>query len=90
MRRFVLRRSHDVTGVSGVGDVAEGIQFTDGTAVIRWTTGEHRSTVIWPDVDSAEKVHGHGGNTVVAWIDPDPDGVDVTMFGGTVRRLPAA
>ncbi|HEY2089064.1 MAG TPA: hypothetical protein VGH54_23950 [Mycobacterium sp.] len=90
MRRFVLRRSHDVTGVSGCGDVAEGVQFTDGTCVIRWVVGEHRSTVVWPDVASAEAVHSHGGNTVVAWIDPDPNSVDVAMFGGTVRRLPAA
>lgn len=69
MRRFILRRKVDATGVSGVGDVAEGVAFTDGTCVIRWTVGDHRSTVVWPSVESAEAVHGHGGNTAVVWLD---------------------
>lgn len=69
MRRFELHRDSDVSGVSGTGVVAEGIAFTDGTAVIRWTVGEHRSTVVWPDVDSVQAVHGHNGATRVVWID---------------------
>lgn len=32
MRRFVLIRSEDVTGVFGAGMVAEGVQFHDGIA----------------------------------------------------------
>lgn len=75
MRRFVLRRSVDVSGVSGLGDVAEGCQFADGTVAIRWSTGEHRSTVIWSSVEAAEAVHGHNGATRVHWLDADPESI---------------
>lgn len=68
-RRFVLQRDVDVSGVSGTGVVAEGVVFSDGTAVIRWVAGEHRSTVVWPDLASVEAIHGHGGATRIAWID---------------------
>ena len=67
MRTFRLLREHDVSGVSGIGIVAEGVQFTDGTVVIRWLTGK-ASTVIWANLDDAMSVHGHGGNTKVEWL----------------------
>lgn len=67
-RRFVLRRHEDVTGLSGVGDVAWGVWFPDGTAVVRWR-GEHRSTVVWHNMASVEMIHGHVGKTEIVWID---------------------
>jgi hypothetical protein len=67
MKRFVLMRHRDVSGVSGVGIVAEGIEFTDGTVVIRWL-GENPSTVVWGSLLAAMTVHGHGGNTEVRWV----------------------
>lgn len=36
MRTFVLRRNEDISGVSGVGIVAEGIEFSDGVVALRW------------------------------------------------------
>ncbi|WP_447643153.1 hypothetical protein [Nocardioides zeae] len=69
MRRFELHRDADVSGISGTGIVAEGIAFTDGTAVIHWTVGEHHSTVVWPSVESVEAIHGHGGATRIVWAD---------------------
>jgi len=36
MRRFLLVRDCDPSGVSGTGIVAEGVQFSDGTAVMHW------------------------------------------------------
>lgn len=69
MRRFELHRDVDVSGVSGTGVVAEGAAFSDGTAVVRWVVGEHRSTVVWPDVASVEAIHGHGGATRLVWVD---------------------
>lgn len=69
MRRFELHREHDVSGVSGVGVVAEGVEFSDGHAAVRWVTGEHRSTVAWDDVESVEVIHGHGGATKIVWLD---------------------
>jgi hypothetical protein len=68
MRRFVLERHHDVSGVSGTGIVAEGIQFTDGTCVIRWG-GDRRSTVVWPDIEDVIFIHGHNGATTITWVD---------------------
>lgn len=66
MMTFTLRRDEDVIGVSGTGTVAEGVQFSDGTTVVRWR-GEHASTVVWPDIDSALAIHGHDGRTQVVW-----------------------
>lgn len=71
MRRFTLRRNVDVSGVSGTGTVAEGIEFSDGTVVMRWLS-EAASTVVWPDIDTAMKVHGHDGATVVHYLDYVP------------------
>jgi len=65
-RPFVLHRSVDHTGVSGAGDVAEGVVFTDGSAVVRWR-GAHASTVVWASLDDALHVHGHGGATVAVF-----------------------
>ncbi len=74
MRRFVLRREVDVTGVSGTGDVAEGCVFSDGTAVLRWLT-EWPTSVVWHDrgVEAVEKIHGHGGATKIVWLDDSED-----------------
>jgi hypothetical protein len=68
-RRFVLDRSEDVTGVSGVGTVAEGVQFSDGKVALRWIVGEHRSSVLWDSIESVEQIHGHNGATTVKWVD---------------------
>jgi hypothetical protein len=68
MRLFELHRDHDVSGVSGVGIVAEGVQFSDGTCVIRWCT-ERGSTVVWHSIDDVKAIHGHGGATRVVWVE---------------------
>lgn len=64
---FALYRVEDVTGVSGRGNVAHGVQFADGTVVIRWR-GEDPSTVVWGSLDAAMRVHGHDGKTKVVWL----------------------
>ena len=72
MRRFVLERHEDVSGVSGTGIVAEGVEFSDGTAVVRWR-GEHSSTVLWPSIRSVKIIHGHDGRTQIKFLDVDPE-----------------
>lgn len=81
-RRFVLRRTVDVSGVSGTGDVADGVLWPDGTASVRWR-GEHPSVVFWDRGQvSVDHIHGHGGATKIVWLDPptvpepreEPDG----------------
>lgn len=73
MRRFELHRDQDMSGVSGTGVVAEGLMFSDGTAVLKWL-GE------WCSVNyhargmaSVRHIHGHDGATRVVWLDPPPE-----------------
>lgn len=67
-RRFDLVRATDITGVSGVGLVAEGVEFCDGSVVLRWR-GEFASTVVWGSLEDAMRVHGHAGNTQAVFLD---------------------
>lgn len=68
MKTFHLQRETDVTGISGTGVVAEGVEFSDGCVVIRWVTGAHRSTVQWDGgIEDVYAIHGHGGATQVVW-----------------------
>ena len=66
MRKFILFRTEDETGVSGTGVVAEGVEFFDGTVAMRWRTGTS-STAIYDKIEHVEEIHGHGGKTVVIW-----------------------
>ena len=67
-KRFQLVRSEDVSGTSGTGVVAYGVEFGDGTAVLRWNT-KTSSTAIYGSVKDIEEIHGHGGATLVSWLD---------------------
>jgi hypothetical protein len=83
-RRFELHRDVDISGVSGEGVVADGVQFEDAL-VIEWPDGQSlylpvgwcrvvwrgrfRSTVLWPSIDQVVAVHGHDGATRVEWLD---------------------
>jgi hypothetical protein len=88
-RRFVLRRSTDVSGVSGLGDVADGVVWPDGTAAVRWR-GDSPSTVHHDQGAAAvERIHGHGGATRVVYLDdvdlPTPTGAGEVPL--VVRRV---
>lgn len=69
---FILHRDDDVTNVSGTGDIAEGVQFSDGTVVLRWRSNLElaagSSTAVWPDLKSMVATHGHDGKTRVVWM----------------------
>lgn len=62
IRKFWLLRSEDASGVSGVGIVAEGAIFTDGSCVIKWLSAVS-STTLYASITNVEDVHGHGGKT---------------------------
>ncbi len=68
MRRFVLVRVKDLTGVSGTGVVAEGAVFTDGRSVIRWLREPH-AMGIYQSLGDVITVHGHEGGTRLHFID---------------------
>lgn len=67
-RTFELYRHRDISGTSGTGVVAWGTQFPDEAAALRWN-GPHPSTAAWASVEDILAVHGHGGATVVRWLD---------------------
>jgi hypothetical protein len=68
MRRFVLDRAEDISGTSGTGEVAEGVQFYDGTVALRWKTALS-SSAFYDNIAAMEAIHGHDGATTVRWID---------------------
>ena len=81
-RRFVLDRNTDVTGVSGTGIVAEGVEFSDGVCCIHWMGG-WPSSVVWYErgLDAVLHVHGHDGRTVVRFLDGPSAGVPRAEHG---------
>lgn len=73
-RAFVLLRHHDPSQVSGTGVVAEGTQWTDGSASVRWR-GADPTVAYWPGgIAAIERIHGHGGATEVLFLDEAPAG----------------
>lgn len=67
MRMFYLERTDDESGVSGIGRVAEGVVFEDGTAALRWRT-QWRSTAVYENVEHLERIHGHQGKTKIVYL----------------------
>jgi hypothetical protein len=69
-RRFEIHRDEDVSGVSGTGLVAEGVEFRDGVVALRWLT-EWPSSVCYYErgMESVEHIHGHNGRTRIIVVD---------------------
>lgn len=66
MKSFLLIRFEDISGISGTGVVAEGVQFSDGICVLRWVT-KVASTSIYNSVEEINAIHGHEGKTEIQW-----------------------
>lgn len=56
---FDVVRREDVSGTSGIGVVAKGALFPDGTTVVQWQT-HVRSVVMYNSYADALHIHGHG------------------------------
>lgn len=77
MRAFRLVRNEDVSGVSGTGVVAEGVEFSDGVVALRWIVPPgvpghgFPTSVVFHDngIASVEAVHGHSGRTRIEFAD---------------------
>ena len=67
-RRFLTYRTKDVSGISGCGCVAEGVQFHTGQCVLCWKT-DKSSVAVYGSIEELEAIHGHDGSTKVVWID---------------------
>lgn len=76
MKRFYLQRNQDASGVSGLGKVAEGCQFDTKWCALTWLT--EKCAMSWyPDIETIEAIHGHGGMTQVIWVDDESHNVVV-------------
>lgn len=69
IRTFKLVRSQDESGISGVGVVAEGVEFSNGTCAISWLTAMH-SAAMYPNAKQLEAIHGHDGKTRLVFDKP--------------------
>ncbi len=67
MRTFKMVRTKDISGVSGTGEVAEGVVFKDGQAILSWF-GQHHSIAVYPSIDDLIYIHGHEGKTRIEWL----------------------
>ena len=68
IRRFILNRIEDETGISGISIVVEGVQFSRGKVALTWLT-QFTSIVIYDGMEQVEAIHGHGGKTRIEWVD---------------------
>lgn len=68
MRLFLLVRREDVSGVSGVGVVAEGIEFANGTCIMLWRRQPYNMG-IYRSSNALLETHGHDGRTSIKWMD---------------------
>src|SRR5205085_675182 len=68
MRRFTMSRQHDASGVSGTGNVLEGVLFSTGVVVIHWLTPPPRGSIsVFDSMDQFLSIHvrPHPGNHTV-------------------------
>jgi hypothetical protein len=68
MRRFTLIRTEDLTGVSGIGEVAEGTLFSSGQVVVHWLR-EPFAIGLYQSLEDVVRVHGHEGRSQLHFID---------------------
>jgi hypothetical protein len=80
MRRFILNRIKDQTGISCTGIVAEGIEFSTDRCAVSWLT-EVSSVAIYDNIEDVERIHGHNGDTEIIFIPlADIDSVGAVKF----------
>ena len=72
VRVFFLDRKEDLSGVSGTGRVAEGIEFSNGKVILHWPS-DKPSTNIYENLKQMMSVHGHGGKLEIVWLFNEPD-----------------
>ena len=70
MKTFKLVRTVDVSGVSGTGEVAEGVELHDGQCVLSWF-GQYHTLEVSPNIESIIAIHGHNGATKVVFDKED-------------------
>jgi hypothetical protein len=78
MRRFMMNRKHDVSGVSGTGTVLEGVLFSTGVVVIHWLTPPPRGSIsVFESLEQFLSIH----------VRPHPDNETMIEFEDGERVL---
>lgn len=72
MKTFKVYRSEDVSGVSGTGLIAEGVEFTDGQVAINWLSDLKHYPDLAPSIEAWLRIHGHNGRTQIVYSLNDP------------------
>ena len=67
-RRFQLVRHEDVSGVSGTGIVAYGVECPNGKCLMTWNT-QYASTASYDSLSDLTAIHTHEGKTEVVFLD---------------------
>lgn len=62
----------DVSGISGTGVVAEGVEFSSGVVALTWLS-DWPTSVVFHDrgMASVEAIHGHSGATRIVFERPE-------------------
>ena len=66
-RLFTLVRDEDVSGTSGTGVVAEGVEFSSGQVALHWLS-QLEVVSVYANVKTVLQVHGHDGKTRLVWL----------------------
>lgn len=80
IRRFHIKRDIDVSGISGTGIVADGIQWHDGMCTIHWR-GKHPTDNTHLSLQSVMDIHCHEGASKIIFDDVyvnDMNDVDIS------------
>mgnify|MGYP001010896730 CR=1 FL=1 len=67
IRKFHLERLKDISGISGCGVIAEGVEFSDTKQCVLHWIGEHSCTNFYASIEDIIYIHGHGGCTKVVF-----------------------
>ncbi|SRR5579883_586124 len=71
IRRFVLDRSADITGISGTGIILYGVEWYPGGPVdVYWL--KTRTTGQYPSMDVVRSTHCYNDNARVIYLDDSP------------------
>jgi hypothetical protein len=81
MRRFVMHRENDISGVSGTGIVLEGVLFSTGVVVIHWLTPPPRGSIsVFDSIDQFLAIH----------VEPHPANHSFLVFEDGERLEPVS
>mgnify|MGYP001561308698 FL=1 len=64
---FYLKRDKDISGVSGTGNVADGVEFANGMCALSFHS-EYPHCNVYASMRVLEEVHGHEGATKVIFV----------------------